>query len=127
MFVGHPPASLMVGPSAPSRRIRRRFAVNLWPMKSRAGKLIEEAVNAEEWTSARRLIKVELRSKPKDYWLLSRLALTYDEQRKHRHSLYWDAMALQVAPTARSQSGVTQGRLTCWAVMENPLPSIAGC
>ena len=64
----------------------------------RAGKLIEEAVNAEEWTSARRLIKVELRSKPKDHWLLSRLALTYDEQRKHRHSLYWDAMALQVAP-----------------------------
>ncbi|MGO8758833.1 MAG: tetratricopeptide repeat protein [Terracidiphilus sp.] len=53
---------------------------------------------AEDWTGARRLIKAELRRDPEDHWLLSRLALTYYEQRKYEQALYWDAMALQESP-----------------------------
>lgn len=67
-------------------------------MSSRAGKLIEKAIQADDWVGSRRLIKAELRRDPKDHWLLSRLALTYYEQRKYKHALYWDAMALQEAP-----------------------------
>jgi tetratricopeptide (TPR) repeat protein len=67
-------------------------------MSNDAWKLIEVAVQAEDWVSARRLIKVEVRRNPKDHWLLSRLALTYYEQRDYAKALYWDAMALQEAP-----------------------------
>ena len=67
-------------------------------MKSRIGKLKEKAVEAEEWTRARRLIKAELKSSPKDHWLMSRLALTYYEQRNYKQSLHWGVMALQEAP-----------------------------
>ena len=67
-------------------------------MNSRSGKVIEKAVEAEEWTLARRLIKAELRSSPKDHWLMSRLALTYYEQRNYKQSLPWDVAALQEAP-----------------------------
>jgi tetratricopeptide (TPR) repeat protein len=62
------------------------------------GKLIEKAVQAEDWVGARRVIEAVLRHKPKDHWLLSRLALTYYEQREYEKALYWDAMALQEAP-----------------------------
>jgi tetratricopeptide (TPR) repeat protein len=67
-------------------------------MNSRAGKVIETSIRAEDWVGARRLIKAELRLDPKDHWLLSRLALTYYEQRRYEQALYWDAMALHEAP-----------------------------
>ena len=62
------------------------------------GSLIEKAVQAEDWVGARRVIEALLRRKPKDHWLLSRLALTYYEERKYEQALHWDAMALQEAP-----------------------------
>jgi tetratricopeptide (TPR) repeat protein len=61
-------------------------------------KLIEKAVQAEDWAAARSLIKTMLRPSPKDHWLLSRLALTYYEERQYERALYWEAMALQEAP-----------------------------
>src|SRR5208337_2076743 len=67
-------------------------------MNSRAGDLIEKAVKAENWVGARRLIRAELKSSPKDYWLLSRLALTYYEQRQYKHALHWEVKALLEAP-----------------------------
>ncbi|MGO9775652.1 MAG: tetratricopeptide repeat protein [Terracidiphilus sp.] len=67
-------------------------------MSREAWKLIEKAIQDENWIDARRLIKAELRSDPKDHWLMSRLALTYYEQKKYKQALYWDAMALQVSP-----------------------------
>jgi tetratricopeptide (TPR) repeat protein len=67
-------------------------------MNSRAGKLIEKAVGAEDWVGARRLIKAELQDAPKDHWLMSRLALTYYEQREYQQALHWDVLALQEAP-----------------------------
>jgi len=67
-------------------------------MKDPVWKLIEKAVGAEDWVGARRLIKAKLRHDPKDHWLLSRLALTYYEQRRYEDALHWDTMALQEAP-----------------------------
>ena len=62
------------------------------------GDRIEEAIEADNWVVARKLIKAELKSNPKDHWLLGRLGLTYYEQRKYDHALYWTATALQEAP-----------------------------
>jgi tetratricopeptide (TPR) repeat protein len=67
-------------------------------MNSRAGKLIEKAIKIDDWAGARRLIKAELKSSPKDHWLLSRLALTFYEQRQYKRALYWDARALHESP-----------------------------
>jgi len=57
-------------------------------MNSHAGKLIEEAIKVDDWIGAQRLIEAELKTSPKDHWLLSRLALTF----------YWDARALHESP-----------------------------
>jgi tetratricopeptide (TPR) repeat protein len=67
-------------------------------MKSDPGKSIEKAVAAENWSVARRLIKAALKSSPKDHWLLSRLALTFHEQRNYERALHWEVKALQEAP-----------------------------
>jgi len=67
-------------------------------MKSHAGELIEKAIKVDDWIGARRLIKAELKSSPKDHWLLSRLALTFYEQRQYKRALYWDAKALDESP-----------------------------
>lgn len=67
-------------------------------MKRDAGKLIERELNAERWAAARKLIVAELKRAPKDHWLMARLSVTFYEQRKYDHALYWDAMALQEAP-----------------------------
>lgn len=67
-------------------------------MNSRAGKVIEKAIKVHDWIAARRLIKAELKSSPKDHWLLSRLALTFYEQRQYKRALFWDAKALHESP-----------------------------
>lgn len=77
---------------------QQSFGIFLRAMKRQSSKLIEKAIQAEDWTGARRLIQAELRHDPKNHWLMSRLALTYHEQRKYEKSLYWNAMALQEAP-----------------------------
>lgn len=67
-------------------------------MKRDAGKLIEQELDAERWVAARKLILAELKHAPKDHWLMTRLAVTFYEQRKYDRALYWDSMALQEAP-----------------------------
>jgi hypothetical protein len=67
-------------------------------MKNQMARLIEKAIKTDDWVGARRVIRAELRLSPKDHWLMSRLALTYYEQRKYQKALFWDAMALQEAP-----------------------------
>ncbi len=67
-------------------------------MNSDVGKLIETAIRDDDWVAARRLIKAALRRAPKDHWLMSRLGLTYYEQRKYEQALHWEVMALQEAP-----------------------------
>jgi tetratricopeptide (TPR) repeat protein len=67
-------------------------------MKRNAGKLIKRELDAERWDGARRLIVSELKRTPKDHWLMTRLAVTFYEQRKYDQALHWDIAALQEAP-----------------------------
>jgi predicted Zn-dependent protease len=67
-------------------------------MQDRPETLIEQAVGASDWVGARKLIRQELKRKPKDHWLLSRLALTYYEERQYRRALHYEIKALQIAP-----------------------------
>jgi tetratricopeptide (TPR) repeat protein len=59
---------------------------------------IEALIEAEDWPSARRAIRAELRSSPKHHWLLTRLGLTYYEQRRYRRALEYALLALSEAP-----------------------------
>jgi tetratricopeptide (TPR) repeat protein len=59
---------------------------------------IEKAIIRDEWLLARRLITEALVRKPQDHWLLSRLALTYYEQRQYRRALNYELKALQIEP-----------------------------
>ncbi len=68
------------------------------PKQKRAGTMIESAIAAEDWRHARRLIREELRNRRDDHWLLTRLALTYYEQRQYKKSLLYVVEALQIAP-----------------------------
>jgi len=64
----------------------------------RASHRIEAAIEREDWLKARRLIREGLRRKPGDHWFLTRLALTYYEQRQYRRALHYDVKALNVEP-----------------------------
>ncbi|HLJ26638.1 MAG TPA: tetratricopeptide repeat protein [Candidatus Angelobacter sp.] len=64
----------------------------------RASRSIEAAIECENWLKARRLIREALRRAPNDHWLLTRLALTYYEQRQYRKALHYDVKALNVEP-----------------------------
>jgi tetratricopeptide (TPR) repeat protein len=67
-------------------------------MKDQLGQAVEAALQADDWVGARKLIRTGLRSKPDDHWLLSRLALTFYEQRQYREALKLDLKALKIAP-----------------------------
>jgi predicted Zn-dependent protease len=67
-------------------------------MKDRGGVLIEVAIRIDDWQSARTLIRNALKRDPLNHWLLSRLALTYYEQKQYRRALHYDIKALQIAP-----------------------------
>ena len=60
--------------------------------------MIERAIDASDWVRARRLIRQELRRKRDDHWLLTRLSLTYYEQKQYQKSLQYVVEALQIAP-----------------------------
>ena len=63
-----------------------------------SGAAIERAIAAGDWKKARKLIQTHLRRDPNDHWLLSRMALTYYEQRQYRRALKFDLMAFKIAP-----------------------------
>ena len=60
--------------------------------------MIERAIAANDWPGARRLIREGLRKGRDDHWLLTRLSLTYYEQKQYRKSLQYVVEALQLAP-----------------------------
>jgi len=62
------------------------------------GKKIEEAIQKDEWFRARKLIEKELRGEPDNHWLLTRLALTFYEQRKYSDALEISKKAFAIAP-----------------------------
>jgi tetratricopeptide (TPR) repeat protein len=64
----------------------------------RAWKQIESAIQHENWNEARRLIRLWLRRAPSHHWLLTRLGLTYYEQRQYRKALLLHRKAMRIAP-----------------------------
>jgi len=59
---------------------------------------IERLIKVEDWRAARRVIKEKLRSSPNDHWLLTRLGLTYYEERRYKQALEYQRLALAEAP-----------------------------
>ena len=66
--------------------------------EKRAAVGIERVIAAHEWPEARKLIREELRLDPRNHWLLTRLSLTYYEQKQYRKSLQYVVQALQIQP-----------------------------
>jgi predicted Zn-dependent protease len=67
-------------------------------MNRESGKQIEKAISAAHWEEARRNIRAQLKRKPDNHWLLTRLSLTYYEQKQYRRALHYSVKALQHAP-----------------------------
>jgi tetratricopeptide (TPR) repeat protein len=60
---------------------------------------IEERIAADDWEAARLLIQAQLDLKPQDpHWLLTRLGLTYFEQRNYQRALEYEEHAFALAP-----------------------------
>ncbi len=70
----------------------------LTQQERRVSRRIEAEMAQQDWLKARRLIREGLRRKPGDHWFLTRLALTYYEQRQYRRALHYDLKALNVEP-----------------------------
>jgi len=66
--------------------------------KKRVSQKIEMAIAANKWKAARKLIREQLRLDPENHWLLTRLSLTYYEQKQYRKALQYVVQALQIAP-----------------------------
>lgn len=61
-------------------------------------KEIEELIDKENWQNARKAIMAELKNKPQDHWLLTRLGLTYYEERNYKKALEIEEEALKLSP-----------------------------
>ncbi len=59
---------------------------------------IDQLIRADDWNGARRLILRELKSTPDNHWLLTRLSLTYYEQKNYRTALKYSEEAFALAP-----------------------------
>lgn len=59
---------------------------------------IETLIAAEDWKAARRAIQRMLRKEPNRHWLVTRLALTYYEQRDYETALAYSEKAMKLAP-----------------------------
>ena len=66
--------------------------------ESRNGDMIEEAIQQEDWMTARRLVHAALRRDPNSHWLLTRLGLTYYEQYDYKRALLYAKRAYKLAP-----------------------------
>ena len=62
-------------------------------------KAIENAIRDDNWPQARALIISALKCEPKSHWLITRLGLTYYEQRQYKRALHYSEKALNLAPT----------------------------
>jgi tetratricopeptide (TPR) repeat protein len=59
---------------------------------------IEKLIRVEDWPAARRAVRAKLKSSPNDHWLLTRLGLTYYEERRYKQALKYELRALAEAP-----------------------------
>lgn len=68
-------------------------------MKANNIRKIEKHFRRGEWKKTRELIYRELKKKPKDHWLLTRLAMTYYEETEYKRALSISEKAMKLAPT----------------------------
>jgi tetratricopeptide (TPR) repeat protein len=61
-------------------------------------KAIESAIETDDWPRARVLIRSALKRDPDSHWLLTRLGLTYYEQRQYKRAIQYSEKALALAP-----------------------------
>ncbi len=61
-------------------------------------KEIESSIQANKWKRARRQIRAALSKNPRSHWLLTRLGLTFYEQRDYARALGYSKKALSIAP-----------------------------
>jgi tetratricopeptide (TPR) repeat protein len=59
---------------------------------------IKDAIQQDDWPTARRLIRAALRREPDSHWLLTRLGLTYYEQYDYERALFYSRQAHKLAP-----------------------------
>jgi regulator of sirC expression with transglutaminase-like and TPR domain len=59
---------------------------------------IESLIRRDRWVEARRAIRSQLRTDPDNHWLVTRLGLTYYEQRQYARALEYSARAVTLAP-----------------------------
>ncbi|MGD0897889.1 MAG: tetratricopeptide repeat protein [Thermoguttaceae bacterium] len=59
---------------------------------------IEALIAAEHWKAARRAIRRRLRKEPNSHWLITRLSLTYYEERDYETAWTYSQQALGLAP-----------------------------
>ena len=61
-------------------------------------KAIEKAIRDDNWPRARALIRGALKCEPNSHWLITRLGLTYYEQRQYKRALHHSEKALTLSP-----------------------------
>jgi tetratricopeptide (TPR) repeat protein len=59
---------------------------------------IEKSIQLENWTLARKQILRELKNDPESHWLLTRLGLTFYEERNYGKALEISEQSLKLAP-----------------------------
>ena len=59
---------------------------------------IEDLIQKERWTDTRVAIRSALKKKPQSHWLLTRMSMTYHEQRRYKEALKWAERAFDIAP-----------------------------
>ena len=60
--------------------------------------MIEELIGKEDWQAARKEILSKLEGDPQNHWLLTRLGLTYYEERDYEKALETVKQAYAIAP-----------------------------
>ena len=60
---------------------------------------IEAAIKRSDWPRARSLVRAALRKEPDSHWLITRLSLTYYEEREYERSLVLLQRAYKIAPS----------------------------
>jgi len=61
-------------------------------------KAIEKAIEKNDWPRARALLRRALKRDPDSHWLITRLGLTYYEQRQYKRALHYSEKALALSP-----------------------------
>jgi tetratricopeptide (TPR) repeat protein len=64
----------------------------------KSGERIESLLEKSRWVEARALIRKELKQTPSDHWLMTRLGMTYYEQRHYKKALEVIQRALKLTP-----------------------------